>query len=129
MVDSDEAGFGGLNTWLGALQFLLQHYATYANIEQAVEELESIRMISKESISDFENRLATAARNLAGAYPLDALVDRFIRALPDDIRDVIRHTESDIRGPAGKAAVFHAPQDLRQAQTWSILQSSLDRRG
>ena len=114
MVDNADAGFGGFNTWPGAVQFLLQHYATDANIEQAVEELESMRMISKEGISDFKNRLATAARDLAGAYPLDALVNRFIRALPDDIRDIIRHTTSDIRGPAAlhviaeKAAAFHA---------------------
>ena len=83
----DSVGFAA---WPHAVQFLLETYCTDLNIEKAVDELERIRLEPKETITQFKNKLTKAARELAGAYSQDALLTRFIRNLPTNIRDIVR---------------------------------------
>jgi len=83
-----------------AVQFLLESYATNENIQQAVEELEDMQMNPKETIKEFEIRITSAARELAGAYPQNALVNRFIRNLPADARAIVRLKSPSLTGPA-----------------------------
>lgn len=84
MIDGANAGFGGFNTWPHVVQFLLETYATDANIEKALGHLKALHMYPKETIKQFEIRLTTSSRELAGAYPQNSLVNRFIRKLPED---------------------------------------------
>jgi len=100
MMDDANAGCGGFSTWPHAVQFLLESYATNENIQQAVEELEDMQMNPKETIKEFEIRITSAARELAGAYPQNALVNRFIRNLPADARAIVRLKSPSLTGPA-----------------------------
>jgi len=100
MMDDANAGCGGFSTWPHAVQFLLESYATNENIQQAVEDLEDMEMNPKETIKQFEIRITSAARELAGAYPQNALVNRFIRKLPVDARHIVRLKSPSLTGPA-----------------------------
>jgi len=100
MMDDANAGCGGFSTWPHAVQFLLESYATNDNIQQAVEDLEDMKMNPKETIKEFEIRITSAARELAGAYPQNALVNRFIRNLPEDARAIVRLKSPSLTGPA-----------------------------
>ncbi len=87
----DDAGVQtGFTSWPHAVQFLLETYATDLNLEYAVEALERIRLEPKDTIASFKNRLARAAAEMAGAYPQEALITRFIRNLPSFLKDVVR---------------------------------------
>ena len=93
---TDTAGFA---SWPHAVQFLLETYATDLHIERAIDELESIRLEPRDTILQFKNRLTKAARELAGAYPQDALMTRFIRNLPPHIKDIVRLELPKLKGP------------------------------
>ena len=90
MMNDAGAESAGFASWPHAVQFLLETYATDLNIEKAIDDLERIRLDPKETISQFKTRLTRAARELAGAYSQDALITRFIRNLPANIRDIVR---------------------------------------
>ena len=83
---TDTAGFA---SWPHAVQFLLETYANDLHIELAIDELESIRLELRDTILQFKDRLTKAARELASAYPQDALMTRFIRNLPPHIKDIV----------------------------------------
>ena len=126
MIDDANAGFGGFNTWPHAVQFLLETYATDANIEDAIDELEEMRITQKESIEEFRIRLTSAARALAGAYPQDALINRFIRNLPRHVRDIVRLEAPKYKGPAAltkianiASAYYKSHSNLRTESTKS----------
>jgi len=114
MMDDANGGSGGFNTWPHAVQWLLETYATNSYIEKAIEDLEGLQMQPRESIKQFEMRLRSHARDLAGAYPLDSLVNRFIRNLPQDIRAIVRLQAPLYTGPTALtkiselATAYHA---------------------
>ena len=53
MMNENGEEVGGFHTWPHAVQFLPQAYANNRELESAVDALESMRMFSKEGVSDY----------------------------------------------------------------------------
>ena len=93
-----EVGGGGFYSYAGGVQFLLQMYATDANIERFVEELDSMRQREDESERAFADRLRRKARTCGPVYNESTLITRFLRGVSPDLKPLLRLQRQDFKG-------------------------------
>ena len=123
MKEDGYADIGGFHDWPSAVQFFLQTYARDEILEQATEEIDTIRQKRDENVASFARRLHKAARDVAGAFSQQELMTRFMRGVREDIRVLLRRIRHNFSGPRAlqelceEASALEKSHDLLNPRT------------
>ena len=86
---ASRSGAGGLTKWPEAVQYLLRTYATDREIQEAVEELESLRQSSNEDEDAFASRVGLAAYRCGGVHSESEKITIYTNGLQPAIRPIV----------------------------------------